>query len=162
MAESITGKIENAWSQVTFRGTNNSFADPPDNDLCSGYETSVTHIANSSPRINSLDTILCYARVRMSNNKKKKQTNKQKTVEHTELVPLLFPFNSWLLQFIRRRLIRQFKNSLLLRFSKSHFVTFMPLVAFIEASSQITTSFLSLQKGHLSPEVQLARRSQLS
>ena len=158
MAESITGKIENTWSQVTFRGRNNSFTDHPDNDLCSGYETSVTTIANSSPRINSLDTILCYARVRMSNNKKK-QTNKQKAVVHTGLVPLLFPFNSWPL---RRRLIRQFKNSLLLRFSKSHFVTFMPLIAFIEASSQITTSFLSLQRGHLSPEVQLARRSQLS
>ena len=75
MAESITGKIENTWSQVTFRGTNNSSADHPDNDLCSGYETSVATIANSSPRINSLDPILCYARVRMSNNKKK--TNKQ-------------------------------------------------------------------------------------
>ena len=160
MAESISGKMENTWSQVTFRRTNNSSTDHPDNDLCSGYETSVATIANSSPRINSLDPILCYARIRMSN--KKKKTNKQKTVEHTGLVPLLFPFNSWLLQFIRRRLIRQFKNSLLLRFSKSHFVTFMPLVAFIEASSQITTSFLSLQKGHLSPEVQLARRSQLS
>ena len=124
VGKSIARKSENTSSQVTFRGTKNSSIDHPDDDLRSGYETSVTTIANSPPgiKLTRHDPVLLSSLIEQQRKKQKKtnKTTKNCSTYWTRAIKFSLQF-----------MITVQEQPPLLRFSKSHFESFLPLIAFI-------------------------------